>query len=87
MTENELKAAAVGIITYCYMMQTGEPPTLDVDDQIVEAGAILLQSTLSFSRHSLTRLLRYVPLRTWTPLNSLRRMTIDWRRIRQEKAA
>lgn len=41
MTENELKAAAVGIITYCYMMQTGEPPTLDIDEQIVEAGAIL----------------------------------------------
>lgn len=41
MTDRELKAAAVGIITYCYMMQTGEPPTLDVEEQIVEAGAIL----------------------------------------------
>lgn len=41
MNDRELKAAAVGIITYCYIMQNGEPPTLDVENQIVEAAAIL----------------------------------------------
>ena len=41
MNDRELKAAAVGIITYCYIMQTGEPPTLDVENQIIEAAAIL----------------------------------------------
>lgn len=41
MNDRELKAAAVGIITYCYIMQTGEPPTMDVENQIVEAAAIL----------------------------------------------
>lgn len=44
MNDRELKAAAVGIITYCYIMQTGEPPTLDVENQIVEAAAILENS-------------------------------------------
>ncbi len=41
MTDNELKAAAVGIITYVCIMQTGEPPEIDKDGQIVEASAIL----------------------------------------------
>ena len=41
MNDREVKAAAVGIITYCYIIQTGEPPTLDVENQIVEAAAIL----------------------------------------------
>ena len=41
MTERELKAAAVGIITYCSLCQTGEPPELDAEDQIMEASAYL----------------------------------------------
>ena len=41
MTERELKAAAFGIITYCSICQTGEPPTLDSEEQIVETSAIL----------------------------------------------
>lgn len=41
MNDRELKAAAVGIITYCSICQTGEPPTLDSEDQIIEAAAYL----------------------------------------------
>ena len=41
MNDRELKAAAVGIITYCYIVQTGEAPTLDAENQIMEAGAVL----------------------------------------------
>jgi len=50
MTERELKAAAFGIITYCSICQTGEPPALDTDEQIIEAAAFLdnaiLEATL-----------------------------------------
>lgn len=41
MTDRELRAAAVGIITYCSMCQTGEPPNLNEEEQIVEAAAYL----------------------------------------------
>jgi len=41
MTDNELKAAAVGIITYCYIEQTGHAPALDDESQIIEAEAYL----------------------------------------------
>lgn len=41
MTDEELKAVAVGIITYVSIMQTGKPPEIDEDGQIVEASAIL----------------------------------------------
>lgn len=41
MTDRELRAAAVGIITYCSMCQTGEPPNLDEEEQILEAAAYL----------------------------------------------
>ena len=41
MTERELRAAAFGIITYCSICQTGEPPALNSEEQIVEAAAIL----------------------------------------------
>ena len=51
MTDNELKAAAMGIITYVCIMQTGKPPEIDEDGQIVEASAILdnaiLEQTLA----------------------------------------
>lgn len=51
MNDRELQAAAVGIITYCSICQTGKPPDLDEEEQIVEAGAILddaiLEQTLS----------------------------------------
>lgn len=41
MTDRELRAAAVGIITYCSMCQTGEPPNLNEEEQILEAAAYL----------------------------------------------
>lgn len=41
MNDRELRAAAVGIITYCSICQTGEPPELDSEDQIMEASAYL----------------------------------------------
>ena len=41
MTDRELKAAAVGIITYCHLIQTGEIPLLDDDEQIIETSAFL----------------------------------------------
>ena len=41
MTERELRAAAFGIITYCSICQTGEPPALNSEAQIVEASAFL----------------------------------------------
>lgn len=41
MNDRELRAAAVGIITYCSIVQTGEPPKLDCEDQILEAAAYL----------------------------------------------
>lgn len=41
MNDRELRAAAVGIITYCSICQTGEPPELDSEEQIVEAAAVL----------------------------------------------
>ena len=41
MNDRELKAAAVGIITYCYIMQTGKAPELDAENQMMEAGAFL----------------------------------------------
>ena len=45
MTDRELRAAAVGIITYCSMCQTGEPPNLNEEEQIVEAAAYLDNET------------------------------------------
>jgi hypothetical protein len=41
MTERELSAAAVGIITYCSLCQTGEPPQIDSEEKIIEAAAFL----------------------------------------------
>lgn len=41
MTERELKAAAVGIITYCSLCQTGQAPELDEESQMVENAAFL----------------------------------------------
>lgn len=41
MTERELKAAAVGIITYCSLCQTGKAPKLDEESQMVENAAFL----------------------------------------------
>lgn len=41
MTERELKAAAVGIITYCSLCQTGHAPEFDSENQMVEAAAFL----------------------------------------------
>lgn len=49
MTERELKAAAFGIITYCSICQTGEPPTLDTDEQIIEAAAFLDDNILELT--------------------------------------
>jgi hypothetical protein len=50
MNDRELQAAAVGIITYCSILQTGEPPKLDEENQIIETAAILeneiLEATL-----------------------------------------
>lgn len=45
MNDRELRAAAVGIITYCSIAQTGEPPELDAEEQIIEAAAILDNET------------------------------------------
>ena len=41
MTERELKAAAVGIITYCSLCQTGQAPKLDEESQMIENAAFL----------------------------------------------
>ena len=41
MTDRELKAVAVGIITYCYIEQTGTVPCIDGDSQIMETSAVL----------------------------------------------
>lgn len=41
MTERELKAAAVGIITYCSLCQTGKAPELDAENQMIETAAFL----------------------------------------------
>lgn len=41
MTDRELRAAAVGIITYCSILQTGAAPELDTEEQILEAVAYL----------------------------------------------
>lgn len=41
MPDRELKAVAVGIITYCYIEQTGTVPYLDDDSQIMETSAVL----------------------------------------------
>lgn len=41
MNDRELRAAAIGIITYCHMCQTGEMPELDPGNQILEAAAVL----------------------------------------------
>ena len=49
MTERELKAAAFGIITYCSICQTGEPPALDTDEQIIEAAAFLDDNILELT--------------------------------------
>lgn len=45
MTDRELKAAAVGIITYCSLCQTGHPPELDSENQIIESAAFLDNNT------------------------------------------
>ena len=49
MTERELKAAAFGIITYCSICQTGEPPLLNSEEQIVEAAAVLNDDILELT--------------------------------------
>ena len=41
MTDRELKAVAVGIITYCYIEQTGTVPCIDGNSQIMETSAVL----------------------------------------------
>ena len=41
MTERELSAAAVGIITYCSLCQIGETPQIDSEEKIIEAAAFL----------------------------------------------
>lgn len=41
MTERELKAAAVGIITYVHIMQTGEPPKMEDGTFVMETAAFL----------------------------------------------
>ena len=41
MNEREIRAVAFGIITYVHMCQTGNPPQIDADEQIIEASAIL----------------------------------------------
>jgi hypothetical protein len=46
VTENELKAAAIGIIIYAQIIQTGEPPEIDPETLIVNAGAILDNAVL-----------------------------------------
>ena len=45
MTDRELKAAAIGIITYVQMCQTGKPPQLDMEEQIIESAAYLDNAT------------------------------------------
>jgi hypothetical protein len=40
MTENEMKAACIGILTYCQIVQTREPPAYD-DDGNIECAAVL----------------------------------------------
>ena len=41
MNDRELRAAAVGIITYCSIAQTGQVPMLDEEEQMVETSAFL----------------------------------------------
>lgn len=41
MTERELSAAAVGIITYCSLCQTGETPQINSEEKKIEAAAFL----------------------------------------------
>lgn len=45
MTDRELKAAAVGIITYCSLCQTGHAPELDSENQMIETAAFLDNNT------------------------------------------
>lgn len=45
MTERELKAAAVGIITYACLLQTGSPPPID-EEGMLEATAFLVDELL-----------------------------------------
>ena len=49
MTDRELRAAAVGIITYCSICQTGQPPDLDEENEIVEAAAMLDNATFEMA--------------------------------------
>lgn len=49
MTDRELKAVAVGIITYCSICQTGEPPDFDEEEQMIETTAFLDNSILEMT--------------------------------------
>lgn len=49
MTDRELRAAAVGIITYEHIRQHGEAPPLDTEEQIVEAAAELDNATFDMA--------------------------------------
>ena len=49
MTNREIKAAAFGIITYCSICQTGEPPVMDTDEQVIEAAAFLDDNILELT--------------------------------------
>lgn len=40
MNENEMKAASLGILTYCQIMQTGVAPSFD-DEGYLECTAVL----------------------------------------------
>lgn len=41
MNDRDLKLAAIAVITYAYIVQTGQPPELDEDGIIMEAAAFL----------------------------------------------
>lgn len=41
MSDRDLKLAAIAVITYAYIVQTGHPPELDDDGIIMEAAALL----------------------------------------------
>lgn len=57
MTERELKAVAVGIITYCQIVQTKALPAYDEETQTLEGSAYLdsaaLDKTLEICSNSI----------------------------------
>lgn len=46
MSDRDLKLAAVAVITYAYIVQTGELPELDEDGNFIEVAAFLDENAL-----------------------------------------